>query len=172
MEIYYIDIEEIKKLYDKNFLAQYCDKNIKFDKRFYEYSIGRYLVKKVAKTYYNVVDTEIITIANGKPVFKNSKVHFSITHSKNIVMACFDQNPCGIDIEYIKNRNLEKLSKHYMCEFNDTEEFYRFWTQKEALYKADSHAENIYFSKILNDFYMTVVYNGEKKNVIKINKIM
>lgn len=171
MEVYYINIEEFKKSHSKSFLTQYCDKNIKIEKRFYEYSIGRYLVKEIAKKYYNLSDTEIITIENGKPIFKNSKLHFSISHSKNFVTVCFAKFPCAIDIEYIKNRNLDKLSKHFGCEFIDLEDFYKFWTRKEALYKLNTSAENIYCTKFENEYFLTIAYKGKLDRNIEIKQI-
>lgn len=123
------------KTHAKDFLFPYADTEIKAEKRFYEYTIGRYLVKHVAQKYYNIDKTEIIKNENGKPIFKNSDLHFSISHSKNIVIACFDKYPCGIDIEYMKDRNIQKLSEYFDKNFETLEDFYKFWTTKEAKYK-------------------------------------
>jgi len=157
MKIFYIDIEQFKTRYDKNFLLQFADKELKTEKRFYEYTIGRYLVKSVAEKYYDVEDTEIITKPDGKPIFKNNSLHFSISHSKNIVIACFDKSPCGIDIEYAKPRDLSKLSEYFGKSFKTAEDFYKFWTLKEASYKLNSPVKYEYFTKFQDSYYLSVV---------------
>ena len=161
MEIHYIYIDKFKKENSKDFLEQYNDMNFKNEKRFYEYTIGRYLVKSVAKNNYNLKNTDIIINENGKPVFKDGGLFFSITHSKNIVLACFDKTPCGADIEYIKNRDLEKFSKYYKKEFKDLEDFYKFWTLKEAEYKLGCKVKDSHFSKFEDKYFLTVVSAGK-----------
>ena len=56
MKVFYIDISKFKKKYSKDFLLQYADREFKTEKRFYEYAIGRYLVKLVAQKYYFIVE--------------------------------------------------------------------------------------------------------------------
>ena len=162
MEIYYIDIEKFKKQRDKSFLEPYNDIGIKNEKRFFEYTIGRYLVKSVAKSVYNLKNLDILTDNNGKPYFAKGGLYFNISHSKNIVLACFDSSPCGIDVEYMKDRNLEKFSKYYKEEFNNLEEFYRFWTLKEAKYKLGSNPTDIYSSKFNENYWLTYVVDKNK----------
>ena len=155
MKVFYIDIDEFKKNHKKDFLLPYNDKNFKTEKRFYEYTTGRYLIKNAAKKYYDIKNTEIITNEKGKPYFKNNEIYFSISHSNNIVIACFDKTPCGIDLEFIKKRDLIKLSKHYNVEFKTLDDFYKFWTIKEAEYKLNQKAKTIY-TKQFKNFFLTI----------------
>ena len=168
MEIFYINIEEFKKNHNKDFLMPYQDIELKNEKRFYEYCLGRFLVKNIAKQKYNIEDTEIVVKDNGKPVFKNADLFFSISHSKNIVIACFDKYPCAIDIEYIKERNFKKLSDFYNREFSSKEEFYKFWTLKEASYKLGEKVEESCFEIFKDEYYLAVV-SGRKN--IKIDNL-
>lgn len=138
MQVFYIEIDKFLKTHQKDFLIPYADIEIKTQKRFREYAIGRYLVTRIAKEFYKIKDTQIIKNETGKPVFKNANLHFSISHSKNIVIACFDKSPCGIDIEYIKERDLKELSKYFDKNFETTEDFYKFWTTKEATFKSNN----------------------------------
>lgn len=162
MQIFYIEVDKFKKSHDKNFLIQYADAKFTSEKRFYEYTIGRYLVKHVAQKYYNINDTDIIKNANGKPIFKNANLYFSISHSKNIVIACLDIYPCGIDIEYIKNRNLNKLSEYFDKNFKTLEDFYKFWTTQEATYKVNQTNKFIHNQVFQNCYYLTI--SGQCKN--------
>ena len=159
MEAYYIYIDEFKKTHTKDFLNSYADIKLNLEKRFFEYTIGRYLVKTVAKQKYEIEDTEIILNEKSKPIFKNADLYFNISHSKNIVIACFDKNPCGIDIEYMKTRDLPKFSNYYSQKFNTQEDFYKFWTYKEASYKLQEEVCGKYITKFQDDYYLAIVSN-------------
>ncbi|MCR5261981.1 MAG: hypothetical protein K6C94_09115 [Candidatus Gastranaerophilales bacterium] len=171
MNVFYIKQDEFKKFYDKDFAKQYADKEFKTEKRFYEYTIGRYLVKKAAKEFYNLSDTEIILQNNGKPVLKNSNLCFNISHSKNIVSVCFDENPCGLDIEYIKERDLNRFSDYYKQNFETLDGFYKFWTFKEAAYKLDADVKDTYSCKFEMQYFLTVASVNKIEN-ISLQKIL
>lgn len=157
MEIFYTEKTEFNKKHSKEELSQYADVEYKHEKRFYEHSIGRYLIKTIAEEQYGIKDTEILTDEKGKPYFKNNDLYFSISHTSDIVMVCFDKHPCGIDIEQMKERDFEKLGQYYKTEFNTREDFYKFWTLKEAAYKLDSPPADIYALKLSDRYYITVV---------------
>lgn len=159
MKIYYIEIDKFKEKYDKLFLKQFCDKEFKNEKRFFEYSIGRFLVKSVAKEIYGIKDTTIV-LKNSKPIFQNADLFFNISHSNNIVIACFDKFPCGIDIEFAKNKDLERLSKYFNQDFKTQEDFYKFWTLKEASYKLGTTIKDSYHTK-LDNYYICITSNNK-----------
>ena len=170
MKIFYVAIDEFKKLYGRDFLKPFADIELKSEKRFYEYTIGRYLVCQAAKEFYNIKNTEIVFSPNGKPQFKNADLNFSISHSKNIVMVCFDNLPCGIDIEYIKPRDFEKLAKHYNQNFKNAEDFYKFWTLKEASFKLGCSVKDYRSFEFKNDYFVTVTTTDElKKDIPAVN---
>ncbi|MBO6257703.1 hypothetical protein J6N69_06670 [bacterium] len=156
MEIYYININEFKNTHNKSILNNYADKNFNSEKRFFEYTIGRYLIKNVAQKIYKIDDTTIILSKDGKPVFKDSDLKFSLSHSKDYVIACFDKNNCGIDIEYIKERNFERLSRYYNRKFKTAHDFYNFWTLKEAAYKLGTETKDTYSAIFENNYYLSI----------------
>ena len=169
MEVFYINIEEFKKKFSKTILEQYADFEIKNEKRFFEYTVGRFLVKNVAKERFNIQDSKII-LNNNKPIFKNAKLHFNISHSKDIVIACFDNNPCGVDIEFIKEKKLDSFSKYFKQDFKTQEDFYKFWTYKEASYKLGCEVKDSHFTRFLDNYYLTIVSDKNiKKNLLIIN---
>lgn len=157
MNIYYINIEKFKKNHNKNFLSKYSDREFKNEKRFYEYSIGRYLIKNVAQKIYKIEDSEIIINKNGKPIFKNSNLHFSLSHSNDYVIACFDINQCGIDIEFLKKRDFKKIAGYYGENIQTSEEFYKYWTLKEASYKLGKEVKDSYSMIFKNNYCLTIV---------------
>ena len=131
MNIFIIRADDFLKNVDENSIT----KEFKSQKRCIEYSLGRFLVKFAAEKFYKINNAEIV-IENKKPKFKHNPLNFSISHSKNIVAAVFDDDDTGLDIEEMKPRNLEKLSNYFGRNFSDEKEFYRYWTGYEAQYKS------------------------------------
>lgn len=169
MRIFYINIEKFK--YDKSFLEKYSDgKSFKTEKRFYEYTIGRYLVKKVAKEFYKAGDVEIVSDKNSKPILKNSDIYFSISHSNKYIAVCFDDKPCGFDIEFIKPRSLKSLEKRYNCKFKTLDDFYIFWTQKEAVYKLHQKPVDTHYA-LFNENYYFAIASTDKIKIESIDSI-
>ncbi len=157
MKIYYLDKNEFFKHYDKSFLQKFSDgQDFKSEKRFYEYTIGRFLVKSVAEKVYNLSDTEII-IQNNKPKFKTANLHFSISHSGHYIAVAFDSADCGLDIEEIKSRNIAGLLRRYEKDFNTLEDFYKFWTEYEAEIKLQQKTQDKYSCVFQNNYMLTVV---------------
>lgn len=157
MEIYYINSEEFLKSHDTDFLRRFTDgREFKSVKRFVQYSLGRYLVKSAAKKIYSMADTEII-VENDKPKFKNGGMFFSISHSGKYVAAAFDNAACGLDIEEMKPRDFEALSARYNKDFQNTEDFYKFWTKYEAEIKLQQKTQASYSCVFQDDFMLTAV---------------
>jgi 4'-phosphopantetheinyl transferase len=97
---------------------------------------------------------EIGTGAHGKPetrFFNASKIFFNVAHSKNtILIALGRQGALGVDVEYFDR--LTDIMEVARCNFTEdetasldsiadsearTRTFYRYWTRKEAIAKAD-----------------------------------
>lgn len=132
MKIFYINTDEFLKAHDAEFLQNYAEgREFKSQKRFVQFTLGRYLVKNAAKEVFRVEDTEIV-IEDDKPRFKNASLYFSISHSKNFVAAAFDEVECALDIEEMKPRDFAALGERYGREFKSSQEFYEFWTEYEA----------------------------------------
>lgn len=77
----------------------------------------------------------------GKPFFENQHSYFNISHAGNVVICAYSVTQhIGIDIERKEALNIEDF--HLMMrteEIDNTknlDDFYRLWTQKEALIKA------------------------------------
>lgn len=171
MNLFYINIDEFKKTHNKAFLEKYQDIEIKSEKRFFEYTIGRYLVKKVGYEFYKIENTEII-INNSKPEFKNSDIKFNLSHSKNFVVCVFDKNLCSVDIQFMKDVNLSDFEHYFKRSFENKIEFYKFWTQKEAQIKLNSKTYYFY-TEIFKKEYMLTIGSANKieKENIKYKKI-
>lgn len=157
MNIYYINSDEFLKKYDTNFLRQYVGgQEFKSLKRFIQHSIGRYIVKTVGENVYRIKSPQII-IENNKPKFQNNNINFSITHCGKYIAVAFDKNECGLDIEEIKSRDLEALSKRYGKDFSTLEDFYIFWTKYEAEIKLQKTAKWSHSEIFQNNYVLTAV---------------
>ena len=161
MKIYYINTDTFLKNINTESLYYFSkDEKFKSEKRRVEFSLDRFLVFFVAKYIYSKIYPEIL-IKHNKPYFKDLKPHFSISHSKNIVLVCFDDFENGIDIEYIKDRNFKKLFEYYNITSVPVSKlnFYRFWTEYEAKVKLKSEINSSLTGIFLNNFMLSVTSN-------------
>jgi len=115
---------------------------------------GRQLAIKAAQKVFGIEYPEIEVVDN-KPRFVNSDLHFSISHSNKLVAVCFDHEPVGFDIEFMKDRNFERFAARYNIPAQK-EEFYRFWTAYEARIKLQTKPQQLK-TFMLQDGYMATI---------------
>ncbi len=78
---------------------------------------------------------KIIFEESGKPRFEEScGVHFSLSHSKDLVAAAISSSSCGVDVEFKKPRSGRFIKKIMENESLDCG-FYELWCLKEAYFK-------------------------------------
>lgn len=172
MDIYFLDLNNFSENKLDSFAhSNKISRNYTSDLKKKQHIAGRYLLHYVLKNFYNTTDFEI-EILNDKPILKNSDLHFSISHSKNLVGIAISQEPVGFDIEFNKKkRDFEKLLSRYDIELELESEqlqkkFYEFWTKHEAKIKLNTKnsAPIILTGSINEDFTYSVA--GEKTFVI------
>lgn len=155
MEIYYLKKDEFLKSINREELEKFSDgRKYLSEEKYLEHLCGIFLTKYAAKHYYDVKNPEI-EYQNRKPFFKSKEICFSISHSNNIVLAAFNNRNIGVDVEFMRPRDYQKIMKRYDCmDENITKEgFYRFWTLHEAEIKLGSKMKSSY-SAMLEDAYM------------------
>ncbi len=157
MDIFYLKKSEFLKNIDYKTLKTFSD-NREFNskEKEEEHLLGLFLTKFIAKHIYDIQNTEI-EIINKKPFFKNAKLYFSISHSKDIVLVVFNNSNIGADIEYMENgKNFKLIMNRYGIKTSNptAKEFYRFWTEHEAEIKLGNNNIKSLFSEILEDNYM------------------
>lgn len=98
---------------------------------------------------------ELAYTSHGKPYVKDSSFAFNISHSGNLVVcACRTKGKIGIDIEQVQALNIEEycaiLSEEEQAYLSkkDQSEFFKVWTCKEAIIKADGRAFSLNLKKI------------------------
>jgi len=109
---------------------------------------GSYDLDTISYTHYN------------KPYFSNGQLHFNISHSHNCVVCAISLNcPLGIDVEHIRPIEIQDFTGYMapaeLALINGSPTpvaaFYRYWTQKECVIKADGKGLGI----PLKDFLIT-----------------
>lgn len=75
--------------------------------------------------------------ANGKPLFRNHPLHFSLSHSGNLAAALLSDAPCAVDVERIRPETAQRLRMHCLspAELRAGCDFFECWTRKECLGK-------------------------------------
>ena len=108
--------------------------------------LSDHLARKAVSEFCNIPEKDVVFRYNshGKPFYPLDCVHFSVSHSGNYVVCCIDENPCGIDIETLRDVQL-KTAKRF-CTENELEfinsaddkrtAFLYIWTRKEAYFKS------------------------------------
>lgn len=156
IEIYFINTENLAE-FDLNIFSKYLkNKEFKSEKRKLQFCLGRFLTEKVLNSK-GIKNVEF-SIKNNKPYVENSPVYFSISHSKNIILAAFANCEIGADIEFMKKRNFKEIFEHFKYNTNDLskENFYRFWTQYEAKIKLQQGPVSMYTQTFSDDFMLSV----------------
>lgn len=110
--------------------------------------IGYFCAAEIYKKQENE-DCDFAFLEGGKPVFLRGGLCFSISHSKDIVITAVYNKNLGVDIEKVREINLDLIKKvctekekAFILETNETaeqtERFLMVWTAKEAYFKFKS----------------------------------
>ena len=75
----------------------------------------------------------------GKPVFTDSPLHFSLSHSGKFAAVLLSDAPCGVDVELAREPVEERLARRVLTERERAAglDFYDVWTRKECVGKLD-----------------------------------
>jgi len=108
------------------------------DKRMMEWIASRYLLSLLEN---NRQRSNCLKDKYGKPYLDNSPENISISHSGNLVAACISDFKTGIDIQIVSDK-INRIKYKFLSEeelkicADDFISLNRYWTAKEALYKA------------------------------------
>lgn len=120
-----------------------------FEGKFKQGNPGQHMVKHAANLYCQekgldckIETFDIIRTAKGKPYFDGAPIEFSLTHSGKLWMCMFSQNPCGLDLQIVKDCSFKSIAKRYYTpnensyvEATGLNGFFDIWVRKEAFCK-------------------------------------
>ncbi len=148
------------------FLINYTKDDNSIKNRRMQSEISKIFAEKIASEFYKI-NTELSHNPDGSPYLKNSNLNISISHSNEIIALLFNKGIAGVDIEYMKNRNFERILSYYKIKKSVTKEkFYQIWTSYEARYKAK-------FDKVKSFIYKNYIcsycFENDLINIYKID---
>ncbi len=139
MDIFVIELIDVDNVH-KELLKEFQKKEISNQKKWEQHCLSYLMVDRILREFYKIENRKVIF--NGKkPFLESREKFFSISHSNDYIVLAFSNYDCGIDIEQIKLRNFEDLSKRMGFKCNTLEEFYNEWTKYEAEYKLGKPAQ-------------------------------
>lgn len=164
MDIFVININKADFISDE-FLSKFKFKNFSSPQKEKIHKFTYLMLDRILKNFYNI-ENPVVEFINEKPVLKDNKKHFSISHSGDYIVLGFSEHDCGIDIEKIKPRDYKKISERMNFKSNSLKEFYLNWTEYEAKYKLGLKSQSAYSFEI-PDYMITAVdgYKDEKYEV-------
>ena len=115
----------------------------------YKHTVGRFCCLKSWLMIYDLLDEGMKGLMDewsynehGKPFIHHTPytIHFSISHCKEGIAVAVDEHEVGIDIEGIRHAEPElivrTMNAEEQAQIHSDRDFTRFWTQKEAIVKA------------------------------------
>ena len=116
MDIFYIDVEEFTKTHDRIFLENFSDgKSFKTEKRFLEYTIGRYLVKKVLKDFFAIDDDIVLDYFSGSSTTAHAVMLNNSENAKlrlRFIMVQWPELTYDGKTEKIKDKSGKEIDKY------------------------------------------------------------
>ena len=115
-------------------------------------------IRFVLRRYYNIPNPTICKTFNGKPYVKGGKIHFNLSHSKNMTALAVGKKQVGFDCESLTGKArpavLSKFSERERAEIHSTADFYVHWTARESYVK--------YLGETLAAYWRKIEYVGGK----------
>lgn len=143
-------------------------------------TVGKYLLRQLVTDlhYKQSILHEYRLDDNGKPQISGF-LPFNITHSGQVVACAVlkESGLIGIDTEKIREIEVTKFNKQFppqemasiLSDPNPQETFFRFWTMKEAVMKADGRGMRIPLHSIrLKGEFATIDDRNEQWNLYEI----
>jgi len=172
--------DNINNYTDNDYIKMYNDLNIldknKIDKIINTNNkklsiLSKYLLKTILSQKYHLDYNNIYYNGNGKPLIKG--VYFNISHSNNYVVLVFSNNKIGIDIEKIREVDLnisnyfctDKEKDYILKSNNKYKSLFEIYTLKEAYIKM--LGTNLFNIKSIDSF---IIDNLNIKRIYNIPK--
>lgn len=186
-KIYYTFINLDNDTYDfcgfanirKDYINHIKDKHHK-NQSYYVWKLLLFALKELNLSH----DLQFIC-TNGKWTLKNENLHFSLSHSYNLVSVIVSDKVCGVDVEKVSDKSL-KLAKRLIEDKNELKFFNNLnepqkiiyltkkWTETECKYKSNYSTDLISTEVIVKngiEFVMSFTSNSKPIEIFMENII-
>ena len=99
-----------------------------------ETKLAQIVLKNMLK-HFDLKLPEIYLSDSGKPFFKDSKIFFNYSHSKNYIACAISLHEVGIDIEETNISISDAIAKKYLDNEKDNFKRIEIWVKKESYSK-------------------------------------
>ena len=125
-------------------------------------------IKMILAQYYNIPNAVICKSINGKPYIDGRKIHFNLTHSKEITALAVGKKRVGFDCECLTGKPrpavLNKFTDREKGEIFSVSDFYTHWTARESYIKFYGETLANMWRKV--EFFRGAIYaHGEKTDM-------
>lgn len=126
---------------------------------------------RVVQRHYGIADRTLCFGEYGKPYFPHASVHFSLTHTHNLIAVAISDAPVGADAEFVKTTKtyesiLRRLPEAEKKEIKTKTDFFTHWTIKESYIKLTGQTLASLYEKL--SFVGGTLSLDEKKLGVKI----
>lgn len=115
-----------------------------------ETKLAQIVLKNMLK-HFDLKLPEIYLSDNDKPFFKDSKIFFNYSHSKNYIACAISQHEVGIDIEETNISISDAIAKKYLDNEKDNSKRIEIWVKKESYSKLKGLGLQIGFQNVKLD---------------------
>ena len=124
--------------------APYAIINSMIEKLFYAekhaFSNSQSAIEKILSEFYGIDSPSLSYTKNGKPFLEIGKIHFSVSHTDELLFIAFSESEIGIDAEKCAREVhylpiLNKLHPSICEKIHSSEDFLRIWTVLESAVK-------------------------------------
>ena len=141
-------------------------------------AMGMLLLKNTLENL-GINSFNIDILSSGKPVLRDSELHFSISHAGGLCALALSDKPVGIDLQDTESvrkiLNLNSFAKRFFSpdeyrvftEEPTPEQLCRIWTRKEALCKLLGRPLNNSLSSLSSFDYPNVDFETRRANLEK-----
>lgn len=115
-----------------------------------ETKLAQIVLKNMLK-HFDLKLPKIYLSDSGKPFFKDSKIFFNYSHSKNYIACAISLHEVGIDIEETNISISDTIAKKYLDNEKDNSKRIEIWVKKESYSKLKGLGLQIGFHNIKLD---------------------
>lgn len=115
-----------------------------------ETKLAQIVLKNMLK-HFDLKLPEIYLSDSGKPFFKDSKIFFNYSHSKNYIACAISLHEVGIDIEETNISISDTIVKKYLDNEKDNSKRIEIWVKKESYSKLKGLGLQIGFQNVKLD---------------------